>query len=478
MVQFDPDAKIFPPALEALFARPAEMVPAVLVIAGPAARRDGWAARAMVSIATMWAERGAQIVLADLCLEEPELHETLGETNSDGLADVFEFGSSVRWMARYLPERGFRFLPTGAYIPDPVEVLRHPRWDRLIDQFAEDQTTLLAYAPAGAPGLDAIVRRITTIIVLADSMDYADLPVILPDVRPELVLVRASVTADQHPGDDHASAGAQSVAGEDLVPSSASAPVPSISPSDLAESEELEDPTLIEPSFVLRKPRKRRLVSPVLVVALLLALGGGGWYYGPELLQRFGIVEPEPEPNAEELAPPSLPEGKPVDSPVPFSVAIEAHPDFDTALGRIDHLRGAEPVVGFYLAPIARDSLVYHWVFAGPVADTASAMALMRRLVDGGHKTEVDPWAVRPTAWAYHLGDFPSQESAAARAAELLAAGVPTYIVEIEYTSGSIGYRLYAGAFEGPAQAEIMAQILKDAGIEAPLIHRQGKPVA
>ena len=101
----------------------------------------------------------------------------------------------------------------------------------------------------------------------------------------------------------------------------------------------------------------------------------------------------------------------------------------------------------------------------------------MRHLVEGGHKTEPDSWAIRPTAWAYHLGDFRSLAEAEAREEELLAKGVPSYIVDLSGEGGAGNFRLYAGAYEGPAQGEVMARLLAEAGEEPRLIRRTGRPV-
>jgi hypothetical protein len=157
-------------------------------------------------------------------------------------------------------------------------------------------------------------------------------------------------------------------------------------------------------------------------------------------------------------------------------VAVEAHQDFATAVERVQLLRRNEPGIAFYLTPIPNQGVVYYRLLAGPAADTTAAWELMRRLVASRYKTDLDPWSIRPTVWAYQLGDFPTAGAAETRAEELLQARIPTYVVEVEYTSGPPRYRLFAGAYEGPAPAEVMAELLREAGIEARLVRREGKP--
>ena len=174
---------------------------------------------------------------------------------------------------------------------------------------------------------------------------------------------------------------------------------------------------------------------------------------------------------------PSAETRQPLESPAPFSIAIEAHPDPSTASARVEHLRGADPSIGFFMAPIVVDSAIYYRVMAGPVADSIAAHALMHRLVQRGHKTDADTWAVRPTTWAFHLGDYDSMSDAAARIESLAQRGIPAYSVEIPFTVGPARHRVYAGAYEATAQAEVMADLLRNAGIDAPLVRRTGRSV-
>jgi hypothetical protein len=90
----------------------------------------------------------------------------------------------------------------------------------------------------------------------------------------------------------------------------------------------------------------------------------------------------------------------------------------------------------------------------------------------------MDLGATRPTTLAFEIGEFATREEAAARGQELLAQGIPTYIVEVPFTVGPSRFRLYAGAYESAAQAEVMAQLLRDAGLAPRLVERSGKPVA
>jgi hypothetical protein len=508
---FDPESEIVPAALEALWSHDQAQGDALVLVVGAGAQRDGWAVKAAIALATAWADRGGRLVLADLALTEPALHVELGEANTDGVADIFQFGASVRRMARVVPGRGFRYLPAGAYIPDPAAILRSPGWDHIIAQFSEDQATLLAYLPAASEGGEDLIRRLGRAIVLADPEEVPALEASLAGAcTVEAVLSPFSPSTTEIAVPEESAATGQSAA-----PAESAAPEESAAPAESAAAEIVaakgphearplfEEAPLTEPPPLPRRPRRsRRGVSLPLQVVLLVAITLGGWIFldaqvllpewipaPPNWLQlpgqaarqsavgaASGAAAAAPghggaEPGTAPTAPP-----EPVALPIPYSVAVEAHQDLTTAVERVGLLRRSEPGISFYLTPIPNQGVVYYRLLAGPAADTAAAWELMRRLVASRHKTDLDPWSIRPTVWAYNLGDFTTEAAAAARAAELLELRIPTYVIPVDYTSGPPRYRLFAGAYEGPAPAGVMAEQLREAGIDAQLVRREGRP--
>lgn len=501
---FDPDSSEHPPLLEALFARPAATVPAILFVVSASVRRQEWAVRTAIQIADEWAGRRPAITLTDLDLEAPVLEPHLGIETGEGIAEVFEFGLSLSTASRPVPGRRFRFLSPGLYVPDSRSLLEDPRWERLIFAHAEHEATLLAWVPFDAPGLDTLARRVGKAIVLAGAEEGPRIAAALPD--------NCSVLAVMHRPDDPAAlraAEARSVLPWEpraqSIPKGAPPvdPVPADAPS--------EEEWLTEPTFVRRKPMRRR-TSRVLLFLLVVAVGAGGWFGAEEYLGidmaarldmvvatvtggRFGTRDAaaavaagetaagasDGAPAAAAMAAAAAPAGadrgevgSPREEPKYYSVAVEAHPDYQVALERVDALRRAEPDIPFYLTPIVLDSVIYYRVMAGMAADTVEAGELARRLYRQGHKSDLDPWSIRPTVWTYQVGEFRTREAADVWADSLLALDIPNYIVEIPYTAGPPVYRVYVGAYEGPAQAEIMAHLLQEAGIKSTLVRRTG----
>src|SRR5688572_23728894 len=113
-----------PNALAEIAAGPAAALTAVALVAGRRACASGWGARAAVAIAQEWpGER--RLVLADLDVTNPSLHEQVGLELSEGVVDVVDYGMSLEKVLRRVPRaagtgRGFELLPGGYYVGEPA----------------------------------------------------------------------------------------------------------------------------------------------------------------------------------------------------------------------------------------------------------------------------------------------------------------------------------------------------------------------
>lgn len=480
--------------------------PVVLLVAGAAARESGWAARAAVAAAD-GAARQREVILADLGFEKPELHGVLGMRNREGLADVFLFGASLDRVTQRAAGHRFRLVPPGAYVPDPAEILSSSRWFRLLPELRQLGTVMLAYVPAEAVGLPDLVRHGPVVVLEADG---EDVEAALPDgcdVAATLVPPGSADPRGSSGGQAGAGPGMAQESGEGLAgagePEDGLAGVPPApaatagSDEDAAGAETLpvepeawiaEVPLILPdvpvpgspvdeltiPPVLRHRNQGGRRVSPVLWILLAIVVAVAAWYAFTEYVapaRGQAAVPAQP-------APPPADPGKPIETEVPVSVSIEVYENLDVAQRRVAALRAAEPDLEFFVSPVLNDGVTYQIVMAGPVADVDAGMALMRRLVQDGYKTAEEPWSVRPTALAFRIQDFESKQAAMARRDQLAAQGVPTYVVEVPYTVGPAHYRLYAGAYEYRSEAQVMAQLLQSAGIDAPLVPRTGRPVA
>jgi hypothetical protein len=407
-----------------------------------------------VRIARARARAGHRTILADGGVTDPSVHRTVGVENLEGLADAFLFGASLQRVETIPPGAEFSFVPAGAYAPDPARVLDSPRWDRIAREVAEAGSLILLFIPAPTPGLGALSRRVRRAILIGRAGDH---PRLAARLDPECEIL-AAVEPPPPPEP------VEEWGGESAATPAVASPAPP------PRGAELSEPPVIQPAA-----RSRRPVRIALLLALALALGAAAWFLYAEYwapAEGPATVTDPPAP-ARQAA-----RGEPVETPIPVSVAVEAHQDLTNARQRVAALRRAEPDITFFLAPVAVSGGVYYRLLAGPVADRETGTALLQRLVDAGHKTAFDSWAVRPTELAFHLGDYENRESALERVRELDESDIPAYIVVIPHRPGPPRYRVYGGAFETAAEAEVMGRLLEEAGVEAALVPRTGDPIA
>lgn len=496
---FDPEGGELPPALESALGHDAAP-PVVLLVAGAAARASGWAARSAIAVAGALA-RDRSVVLADLAVDGPELHALLGVPNLEGLADVILFGASLPRVAQAVPGQAFEVVAAGAYVPDPAELLASPRWERIAEEYRLGGATLLAYVPAGTAGLTELAARMGACILLTDAGDLDaggfDMP---ENVAVLATLTPADRDAAAAPAEETATPveeAATTVEGAAAPVEEGTAPVEeAAAPADAASGvatagaephqappleEGHRDADLLTPHVVRSRGRKRS-ASPALLVLLLVVLGlVGGWYaytlfLAPSAAGDAPAAATEPVA-ADAPAEPAPVQGHPLEQELGVSVSVAIYENYDMARDRIEELRHLEDLK-FYLSPFDRDGVRYYRLQAGPAADLEQGRELLRRLYEEGQITAMDEHAIRPTAWAFALGEYDTADEARGRQRALAGMGVPSYVVEVPYSAGPSRWRVYGGAYEYRAEADAMAQILAAAGIDAELVQRMGRPVA
>lgn len=438
-VPFDPGSGQLPPSLEPVLTDPTRQI--LLLVAAEA---DDAAARTAIALAELRATRGLATVLADADLDAPRLHRLLEVENLEGLVDVFLFGASLARVTVRPEGRSFELAPAGAYAPDPAEVLQSPRWARIAEELPSADALLLVFVPAAAAGSRALSGRVGQALIIGD------------DRAVERAILRLDAECE-------------------VVGTVEPAAEPGAAAREQPAQPYFAAPDLTEP-VVIRQQRKARKTSPVLLLALLAAVGAAAWFGYQELFGGAAVTAAIPTPVADTAGPQEP--GEPVETPIPYSVALEAHPDLATAMERVRLLDRAEPGISFYLAPVSVRGTLYYRLLGGPAADQESARALMQRLVDGGHKGEMDDWAVRPRPLSFHLGDYDARAEAESRVDALAATGIPAYVVPQRFESGQLRYRVYGGAYENRAEAEVMREMLENAGETARLIPRVGEPTA
>jgi hypothetical protein len=500
-VAFDPVQHTASTAVESFRQTTDATMPVLLLAVGSQAQRSGWAGRTAIAIAEALAARGERVVLADLSLNLPELHDRLGTDNEEGLSDVFLFGASLSHIMRSVVGKPFRFIPASMFTPDAREVLTHERWGGLFEELTKTQSKLLVYLPVRVVGAREFSRRVGSTVVLADSSELAMVKGVLDDdVDVCGVLVPRAAGTIAQPWVSNAEFEKiripKDTAREALIAdlrarqrAALMAPPPAMAPLSEAEA----------PLPRVARPTPKRPGQPViggavftlpamhptgktekpwllwLLVALVLAgAGAAGWYlYRSRQQPAPGPAAAAPPATRPTVAAPVAP----LDSArvaLPYSVAIAGYQVLDLAQEQMRALRQREPGTAFYIGPIAVQGRLFYRVMAGMLADSASAVALRDTLVTKRIKTVRLAGDVVQAPYAFLLGEYPTIAEADAMQQTARIRLVPSYIVEAANPDGSTQYKLYAGAYTGPGDAEFMRPILRGAGLPDNLVERTG----
>jgi cell division septation protein DedD len=530
-VSFDPTSGVASPAFEESL-RSWAATPVVLLAVGPLAQRGGWAADAAILLADTLAASGERVVLADLSLDRPELHELVGTENIEGLTDVFLFGASLEHVTLKLPAHAFELVPAAPFTPDAEEILTHRRWSMVFEEFAASKTRLILYLPITIDGTGALSDRVGHTVVLADRWEAESVRAALSSdadimgffAPPQSAERDEEMVAPPAPAPvSEPLVGGGRIADRDFekirIPKDGARealiadlrsrqrralmdPAPPAQPLpeevDVVRAKPVVTPRIgfptvqpgiSEPTFAstvrTAKPRPRR-VLPALVVVLLVSSAAATWHYwGRTFLEnrRAGAVANggndetvnggrgnSPGSPALRVTEPPLPAGR----VLPYSVAMAGYQLLDQAQERVEQLRRDAPTMQFYIAPTVVQGQLFYRVLAGPLPDSSTAAAVRDTLMARRIKVFSSSSDLLETPYAYLIGSFERRVDAVAKAAEAANKGIPTYIVPVGLPGGNTQYRLYAGAYTGPGDADFLRSILEAASLPDTLVERTG----
>ncbi|MFV2005994.1 MAG: hypothetical protein ACC667_01030 [Longimicrobiales bacterium] len=169
---FDPIAGSVPEALGALAAGGGD--PRVIALLRMPGIDSWWGAEAAVGIARAWGESGDAVLLSDLDLRDPKLHEVLGHENGQGVSDILLYGVSVQHAAFASEMGSFLVVTAGTPVADPEAVLAHPRWEAVTRGLRETGATVLLHLPADLPGASSVLSRADHVVVFAADASGAE----------------------------------------------------------------------------------------------------------------------------------------------------------------------------------------------------------------------------------------------------------------------------------------------------------------
>ena len=432
----------------------------VLLLVGEVNR--WWAAETAIELSSARAKNGHRVVLADLFLENPVLHEVAGAENLEGMVDVFLYGASISRSARPVKGRGFYLIPAGTYTTEDDAIYGHARWPKLVAGFRDADASLLIFAPADAPALRALAPWVSQVVLLGTPRDTSVLspflatgaairglvePPALPSVPPTHAATAPAPAAGFEPPAD---------AGLHLPPP----PVRTIHGA----------PRFLNIAFWV-------IVPLVILAAAVYVLAS----VRPDLLPSWARAA-APTASAPAVTPPRviapLPAPHSQGEPLTYSVGVINFRAFDGAQRKLTTLDGRRDGVLYFISPEEIQGILYYKVLAGALPDSAAARALKDQLVKAkviSPEDAADDGAlIQPTPYSFALGERATEAAADAATDSFAIRGIPTYGLTIPYSDGSRRWQVYAGAYGDSTTAEGMRKLLASANIAPDLVPRIG----
>ncbi|HEY2804765.1 MAG TPA: SPOR domain-containing protein [Gemmatimonadales bacterium] len=448
----------------------------------PATELLGWSAEMAWEVARAAASGGRRTVLIDCFVDAPTLHG-VHEGNTEGLVDAFEYGASLNRIVQQQPQADLFFIPAGTYTAAAEPLMQHPRWKRLSAGFRHEEALLLLYV--SAEHLAGLAAEPDGLIVLApqgQGLAAAESPALAEAVGRGMPLL--AVVADESA----------------VARASGAHPMPTAPPPAAHELPDVHEEATLEPVPV-RPSRPSRASAPFallapeepsssrgiwMLVILVVALAGLALAY------RFGGLElvfgtkprGQPTPAAARAPAPTTAPAAPRDSampaapatlpahaaalPLPFVVQVAALPSIAGAFTLRDTLaaHGTPALV----APVRLGATrgIYR-VDAGPFATRRSADSTLAALRQAG-LLPPNAGLTLSLPLSISLGSRAGRAEAEAERARLRAAGVPAFI--LGQPDGT--FMLFAGAYDVPAQASLLQDLLTPTGSADSLVPRSG----
>ncbi len=452
---FDPDSGLIPeiaefgPLIERSGGR------CIILVGVPGVETRYWCARAAAALVTSWSAQGARIVLADASLSQPVLHEVLDLPNSEGVTDVMVNGAQLRGVSRRVGSPGFLFISAGTQTADVANVMASSAWDVVIKALAIADLTLVVYAPADLRGLDALLARSTSVVLLGGDLKKAD---------EAIQTLGLSEAAQLGPGVP--SRGTDSAEATEAIEATEVTKV-----ADMGEAPRSDAPRARAVDGKRAHSRRVSAWKPAAVGLLVLA----GWAGSRAL---FGGATDSLE-NPEERDDPPVPfVAPPPETPQAYSLSLAAFQDGEVAVRQAEGLAGRRTDLLFTTVPVLVSGRVFHRILAGPATDSAAAEELRTSLGETLSDEDSSVWVVRATPLAFDLGDYGSREAADRKAEELAVTGLAPYVFEVGPPDG-LSFRVYAGAYADSAEASVVHEQFMEPGEELlQLVRRVGRYVA
>jgi capsular exopolysaccharide synthesis family protein len=132
----------------------------------------------VANLAPLLAVAGMRVVVADLDLRHPRLHEVLGVGNARGATDVLRGTATLSDCLQYVvvksedeEERGIYVLTSGPLPPNPAELVGGRRAARTLEALAAQSDIVLVDSPPVLPVADSLTlaRACTGVVLVVEA---------------------------------------------------------------------------------------------------------------------------------------------------------------------------------------------------------------------------------------------------------------------------------------------------------------------
>lgn len=406
---------------------------------------DTETARVALGIAKLQAKK-RRVAIGDLLGDAPPF-QPLIKDDTQGLADVFEYGLSLDRVAQRIEGEGELFiLPSGAFVSDYAEVMSNRRWSKLAAGFRQEQGLLIIAANVATPDIENLVLQLEGAVLVGNLA-----PSKLPLAR-VLGAVRGPYT--------------------EVLPAKAATPP-------------------ARPKYVVRAPMPlwKMLAYVFFVMAIAASLVGVWWVYrpfrnaewapewlkGPKRpddplvvrgLDTAGVAGPDSMMATARWL--GLRTARDSASRAPYGIGLITFNTQDGAL--LELTRNSSSLRAGTFTPVLIRGTHWFRVVAGAYPDSAAAAALLDTLRARG-ASDAGRAVIEPFPYALLIERDVADAAVASRVAAFRARRLPAYaLLQSDGTA-----RVYAGAFKTPAEAVALYQVMKDAGIQTSLAFRTGR---
>lgn len=453
---FDPDSGLIPEIADfgPLIERSGGA--GIVLIAVPDVETTYWCAKAAAALVAAWSAQGSRILLADVSLTHPVLHEVFDLSNSEGVTDVMVQGAQLRAVCREIGSSNFLFMSAGTMTVDAAAVMRSKRWDIVINALGEAGVTLVMYAPADLPGLDALLSRGSAVLLLGGDLKGAE------EATQTLGLSEAPQVGPSAPS--CRTVRTEAAGADEVRQAGAAADVPRWDEPGARAVDQKR-------SYLRRVPAWKPAAAGLLILAVWagsrVLLGGAA--------ESSGGPEGRVEPPVPVIAPAPTPAATP---PQAYSISLAAFQDGELAALQAERLAGRRADLLFITVPVMVSGRIFHRILAGPATDSGAAEVLRASLAETLPDEDSASWIVRATPLAFTLGEYESRAAADRRAEELSVAWLAPYVLEVGAPDLAT-FHVFAGAFADSAEASAVHARFRELGEEPlELVRRAGRYVA